>query len=163
MQWLSDLIKHFTISRSLTGALFITTAVLIFGHKFYPSVIEAIPPQGSLAVQIIFIFTLWLLVLWYIGPFCGTIVSTICHFVYDRLNRLTEHELELLFVLRQSADEYLNLRTLPRSPNLLKLELLDISKKLRKRGIVEKNLYNENLITLTEKGRSYALRLQPPP
>ena len=59
------------------------------------------------------------------------------------------------------ADESLDLRSINYSEiNLPKLEVLQVASALSKKGLIRINSYEENLISLTSRGRERALQIQ---
>jgi succinate dehydrogenase flavin-adding protein (antitoxin of CptAB toxin-antitoxin module) len=115
MQWLSDLIKHVTISRPLTAAVFVTSGVLIAGHKLFPDSIDSVPTQWRWLLLASFISTLSLLVLWYVPLiFHASTAGIQCMLHHPRIDKPTVMEIALINILAEAADDGLNLRTVRR-------------------------------------------------
>lgn len=39
MDWITDLLKHLAISRSVIAAIFVTAVVMVVGQQIYPSIV----------------------------------------------------------------------------------------------------------------------------
>jgi hypothetical protein len=161
MDWISDIVKHITLSRTLTIAALITSTVLLFVPKYFPN--SAVPAGWNWAVLAIFTFTISLTIFW--------ILDTIRKLIHLGLRFIknilpppipTPEEDQLLNILAQYADQTLNLETLyhGNQGKISKLKLLDLSKGLCKKGYVAEIFFDENKIYLTERGRRYALKLE---
>jgi hypothetical protein len=165
MNWLTDIIKHLTGSRSFTGAgaLFFASLVLLFGPKIYPNYIETVPVGWSWAVLAVFLFTGFLIVAW-TAQWGYKIIISFAAWVKHLmpLQQFNEEERALLYLLAKRADQPLNLEYLFHNADgqVSKLELLRIAGQLEQKGYVKKNIFEEKLISLTERGRAYALEVE---
>jgi len=163
MGWLLDIIKHLTISRSVTAAAFITSATLLFGHRQYPTEIETVPAGWAWAVIAIFVFTACLLTFWSLRAIGRGILASV-RSVKGALPLPPPegYEIDILYVLAKQADQPLNLDVLYRRPQveLSKLALLETTRRLCEKGYAFQNPYEENLVFLTMKGRKCALDLE---
>ena len=163
MDWLADIFKQVTLSRSFTVAALITSAVLLFGPKAYPNAIDAVPPGWNWAVIAVFVFTASLSSFWFLKALGSLLLGGVRSLKGSLpLPTPSGHEDAFLYALAQHADRSMDLDELHHRADgkVSKLELLDISKSLRNKGYVNENTYNENLVSLTDKGRQYALRLE---
>ena len=162
MEWLSELLKHITISKSFTGAVFVTSASLLTGPKWAPSFFEPIPKEWGAPITGALIFSGALLFFWFVPSVWKLGTKTALWLPhYFRSRTLTSNEEAMMFVLADIADESLNLGNLNyRSGELSKLEALALSLSLSRKGLVKINPYNENLITLSAQGRQRALKLK---
>jgi len=162
MQWLSDIFKHITISRPLTGAVFLTSASLLFGPNVLPGFFETLPREFKTPFIAAFIFSGVILLIWLIPSLYKTIkkhTSTALKFLLSIA--LTENEEALIKVLADFADESLDLRQLDYTTGAVsKLELLAIAASLSRKGLVAINPYEENLIRLSRQGRSRAIQIK---
>jgi hypothetical protein len=162
MEWLSDLLKHITSSRSLTVAVFVTSASLLFGPKWLPEFLGPLPDKwitpatGALVFSGVLLF-FWLIpAAWNVGVI---VVRWIARCLYSK--NLTDHEQVLMLMLAELADESLNLRTLDyKNSELSKLEVLELSSCLSRKGLVNINQYDENLIALSSGGRQRVLEIK---
>ncbi len=159
MHWLSELFKHITISRSLTAALFITTAVLLFGHHFYPTLVETVPPGWSWALTATFVFSGTLLCIWVLVPLWQLLRSALRALAHHPwISPPSQGEERLLELLSAVRDQSMNLEVLAENNDHLSMaELLEWSDHLRDKGLVTANPYSHSLITLTPRGRKYVL------
>lgn len=163
MDWITDIIKHMTVSRSVTGAAFITSAVLLIGHQFYPTYIESVPEGWSWAVLTVFVFTSCLIGTWAVQGCYKFVSSVITKMKNSRpLPAIDENERNLLYLLAKSADRPLNLEELfhRAQGQVSKLTLLHVTDELAQKGYVTKNPFEENLVSLTKRGRANALEVE---
>ncbi|WP_372522827.1 hypothetical protein [Sulfuricaulis sp.] len=163
MQWLTDLIKHITISKILAGALFITSSILLWGSKILPAIIDPTPQEWRWFILCIFIFSLSLLVLWSVIPvyrfFRGIGIWVVRHPLFNTPSQIEEIMLDLIG--RKFANDWLDLNN-PASQDsdgISKLELLALSKSLEKKGLLEIYRFDEDRVRLTPRGRNLALTL----
>lgn len=156
MEWLPDFLKQITISKSFSGAAFITSASLLFGPRFFPRLFEPLPNKWVAPATGTLVFSLALLSFWLFPEIWRGIRWTKR---YVRSRTLTKNEKFLIFLLADLANEPLDLNALSRQ-GLPKLELLEWSHSLSKKGLVVINPYNENLITLSTEGRQRALMIK---
>lgn len=162
MEWLPALLKHLSIARSGILALFVASAALYFGPRFIPGYFETLPQEWSFAVIGIFIFSACLLLLWGVS-YTWTVIKKVGGSLTTNFSALWLNGLErgLLLVLAVRPTEPINLESVNYSEaNFSHLELLQASYQLQRKGLAQVNRYNDNLVTLTEKGRKRALKLQ---
>lgn len=162
MSWMSDFLKHITVSRSFVFAVFVTSGVLLFGKLYFPEIINPLPERWAIVVSGALVFSSVLL-LWWLIPAAGKLISSLfkrtAQFV--RSQSLSELEESLLLAMANLADESLDLRSINYSEiNLPKLEVLQVASALSKKGLIRINSYEENLISLTSRGRERALQIQ---
>ena len=160
MQWISDIFKYITISRTLTVATFVTTATLLFGHHLYPNLIDSVPPKWNWILVAAFIFTSVLLSIWLMA-FFWHVAKSMLRFVahHPLISTPSQSEIQLLEFMGVVRNQSLNLADLSVNNEQFSMaQLLDWSDRLQKRGLVEANPYSESLITLTPRGRKYVLK-----
>ena len=163
MQWLTDLIKHITISKILAGALFITSSILLWGPKILPAILDPTPQEWRWFILCIFIFSLSLLVLWSVMPvyrfFRAIGLLVVRHPLFNTPSQIEEILLELIG--RRLANDWLDLNDAASKDGdgISKLELLALSKSLEKKGLLEIYRYDEDRVKLTPHGRNHALTL----
>jgi DNA-binding MarR family transcriptional regulator len=163
MDWISDIVKHITLSRPLTIALLITSTVLLIGpkSKYFPSNIEAVPAGWNWAVLAVFVFTASLTIFWLLEAI-GKLLYSGLHSIKNALLIPTSKENAILYALAQHPSQTSNLEELHHmnQGKISKLQLLDLSKSLCKKGYIAENFMDKNLVYLTEKGERYALKLE---
>jgi hypothetical protein len=162
MEWLSELIKHITISRSFTGAVFITSGALVFGNWWWPDYFDPFPKEWAIPANGALIFSGTLLLFWIIPAVWRTSVNAI-FWIPKRIRSrsLSPNEEGLIEILANLADEPLNLERLNYAAGVFsKLEVLELSAGLERKGLVEINPYDENLVKLSAEGRRRALLIK---
>lgn len=162
MNWISDVLKHLTVSRSFVVAIFVTSGGLLFGNLYFPKLVKPLPDQWAIAASGALIFSSVLL-LWWLIPAIWNYISRLVQSVIQVLNSYSLSKLEesILLALGNLADESLDLRTINYSEiNLPKLEILNLTTSLAKKGLVRINPFEENLVSLTKRGRQRALKIQ---
>ena len=162
MGWLSDLFKHITISKPLTASAFPALFAVSFGYKWFPDYFQKLPGVWSTVVLGLLIFSGFLLAIWflpYVWNFLSRSVSTVYMYFYAR--NLSDLEKNVILALAiKYADEAMNLRDINyENTGHPKLKVLDATYKLSKKGLVRLNSYDENLVSLTKKGRALGLSL----
>jgi hypothetical protein len=162
MEWLSELIKTLTLSRALIGATFVTSGAFLGGNKLWPNYFEPLPKDWVIPVSGFFMFSGMLLVFWFI-PKIWRLFVEIAHGAIKWIKslKLANEEKVLILICASCPDQPCNLDKLPRKRGALtKLELLELAVRLSKKGLVDINQYNENLITLSAQGRKRALQMK---
>jgi hypothetical protein len=161
MQWLSELIKQINISKSFTTGICIASGILIFGPRIFPSFITPIPTQWHWFVLCAFILCLVLTLVWLL-PFLGKAAIELFNRVVfnSYFIKKDSWEYTILLWLGSFADRPMNLEEVSKRVTISKLELLEISRKLKQRGLITSNKFDENLLTLTARGRKYVLKHQ---
>lgn len=162
MEWLPALLKHLSIARSGVLALFVASAALYFGPRFIPAYFDTLPQEWSFAVVGIFIFSACLILLWGLS-YTWTVIKEVGRGLTTVFSALWLNDLErdLLLALAEHPTDPINLERVNYSEvNFNRLELLQASSQLRRKGLAQANPLDENLITLTENGRKRALKLQ---
>ena len=162
MNWISEVFKHVTVSRSLVFAVFVTSAALIFGKEYFPTIIKPLPDLWAVGMSGALIFS-GVLLLWWIIPAIWKSLYRSCRWLANFIRSRTLNDLEqsLLLALGNLADDSLDLRRINYSDiNYSKLELLEVTRRLKGKGLVDTNFLEENLVFLTPLGRAQALKLQ---
>jgi len=160
MSWLNDLLKHLELSKPFAGALFISSLALLVGPKLAPNAIEAVPSQWRWLVAGTCIFSGALLSLWALPKIWNGALGTTRRVSNShRFNPLTDRERGFIaFLGEHHPNDSANLEYL-RFQEISKLEILQICAVLHRRGLVNVNRYNDNLVDLTAAGRKHALEL----
>lgn len=161
MEWLSELVKQITISKSFTFALFIASATLLFGNIIFPTEIEPVTGTVKLALIGGFAFSGSLLIVWLSHTSLTFLSNAKRSIAMGWVGRnLSEGELALIEAAGTKANEPLNLSLADYSQMpISKLEILHIANCLREKGYVAPNHYDETIVRLTPKGRKKALEL----
>ncbi len=64
-----------------------------------------------------------------------------------------------MILLAESPDESMDLSKLNEIPSaILKIELREVAAELARKGLIEANMFEQNLVSLTPHGRRIALR-----
>ena len=160
MSWLTDLLKHLSLSKSFTGALFVTSLALLTGPRIAPQYFDAVPAQWRWLVIAACIFSFVLLATWAVPPLVkGTLKAPSRVRNSLRFNPPTEQERAFIYFLGLNhPNDSCNLDHLNHS-KISKLELIQLCGSLQRKGLVRVNEYMDDLVSLTDSGRSYALEL----
>ncbi|CAG0928224.1 hypothetical protein PLCT1_00674 [Planctomycetaceae bacterium] len=162
MSWLSDLLKHLSVSRSIAGAVFLTALVLAIGPRFLPQYVEPVPKEWSSVVVAALVFSGSLLLFWSVAGMWNLITrgtKRASAFLDARV--LSPREQEALLALAAKPSTSLNLEHIDyeRTP-FSELELLEIMQNLERKGLVQMNQFSDNLVSLSPTGRARALAIQ---
>ncbi|WP_188008861.1 hypothetical protein [Grimontia hollisae] len=161
MNWISDIFKDITVSKTLTTACFITGMSLLTTPRLFPHIFEAVPKVWATGLLGVVVFSGCLLAFWGLQSVKSKIVGFIKNIAqYIRSNKLSELELEFIYLLGKLADKTVDLDNINyREVMVSKLELLDVCRTLKEKGLLDINMWNENLVSLSENGRKKALEL----
>lgn len=144
-------------------AIFFTTMVMYFGPVISPGNVPKLSEDLIPYLFAAMVLSGTLLVLWTLSAVWGGIrqvikdsakgVSSWCP--------LSESETAILFLMAQNPTISLNLDHIDysRAPGT-KLEFHQLTKALERKGLVSINSYNDDLVSLTERGREKALKIQ---
>lgn len=164
MEWLYEIIKHINASITFTASLFITSTALIIGPSYYPSLFNELDGKWKIGAVGMAVFSATMIIVWLIPKLWQGAMSIFTKGSIALSSKsLSANEKDLIPALGRLADESLNLRNL-RNLNysevgLSKLEVLALSKKLSGKGLVDINMFEENLISLSSLGRDKAIKL----
>ncbi|MCX9527430.1 hypothetical protein IG547_08210 [Vibrio cholerae] len=161
MNWISDIFKDIAVSKSLTGACFITGLSLFFAPTFFPNTFDALPKIWATGTLGVIVFSGSLLVFWGLRSVKESIFGFLTTKAqHRRSQRLSDFELNFIFELGKLADKTADLNNINYDlAPFSKLELLDSCRTLEEKGLLDINLFDENLVSLTENGRKKALEL----
>ncbi|HGZ6434060.1 TPA: hypothetical protein ACOLXW_004372 [Vibrio parahaemolyticus] len=161
MNWVSEIFKDITVSKTLTGACFITGISLLFIPTFFPDTLEALPKSWATGTLGVVVFSGCLLLFWGLRAIRERIVRFITTKTQNsRSQSLTDFELSFVFELGKLADKTMNLDNINyNAATFSKLELLDVCRTLKEKGLLDVNCNDENLVSLSENGRKKALEL----
>ncbi|WP_165313017.1 hypothetical protein [Vibrio ziniensis] len=162
MNWISEIFKNVTVSKTLTGACCITGLALLMLPTIFPNILEPLPKVWATVVLGVTVFCGCLQIFWGLSYFKNAILS----FVSDKAQKvrsknLSELELCLIYKLGEVADEWADIRNIDySSAPFTKLEILEVCRALEEKGLLKINSFHETLVKLSSKGRSKVLELQ---
>ena len=160
MDWLPELLKNLTVSRSFTGALFIASISVLGLPHLAPEFAEPVPNGWRWLVIGISIFSASLLSFWLFSALWEQLAK-VPKKVRGAIpvRPLTDFENSfLLFLGTDYPNDSLDIDNLNHQKTS-KLELLQMCKDLEALELVRINPFNDNLVSLTESGRIKALLL----
>ncbi|MCG9704014.1 hypothetical protein [Photobacterium damselae] len=162
MNWISELFKNITVSKTLTSACFLTGLTLLVLPSYLPDMFGQLPKILATVVLAITVFTGCLVFFW-----GGNLLKVVLFAFFSlkvqesRAKKLSNAEIELISFLGTYADKSFDLRGFNYDEaNFTKLEILARCNTLKDKGLLCINPYNENIIFLSESGRKKALKLQ---
>ena len=162
MDWIPALLKHLAISRSVVGAVFITSAVLYSGPRLLPAYVDPVPKDWAYALVGALVFSACLLLFWS----CSAAWAMARHRWVKTVALLSSHELgqlevDILHSLGENPSEPLNIQRVDyEGLGLSRLEVLELMHGLSKKGLVSINQFDSKLVSLTPIGRERALEIQ---
>ena len=162
MDWLGDILKNLTISKALVGAVFVTSIVMYFGPILAP---KGVPRLQSEFVPYLFaamVLTGCIILFWLLAAFwrfTRTSMRSAAHVLSD--SSLSAPETALLYIMASDPSKPINLNNIDysRAPGT-KLEFHHWTKQLEAKGLVRINEWDDNLVSLTNRGRERALEIQ---
>ncbi len=158
MNWLTDLLKHLKISRSLIGAVFVTTLVLFVGPRLKPNLVESVPKEWTWVVFAALVFSGVLLFFWACAAtwsFTRKLPLAVASAT------LSQQEADLLLGLSVNPNTPLDLESIDYAQTAYThLEMIETASSLHKKGLVELNEWDPRVVYLTPAGRERALELQ---
>jgi len=159
VEWLTDFIKHLTISRVVSFAVAVTCASLLFGPLVLPGYMEQLSKEWKVFAYTGLIFSSVLLTTWALQELwsaCKSVTKTLI--ASWRARNITKDELAFLCLMGQRGNETFNLTIRAQgAPGLTKLEILALTKSLESKGLVEVSSCDETISWLTQKGRARAI------
>jgi hypothetical protein len=162
MDWIPALFKQLGLSRSVVGAVFITSVVLFIGPRIAPGMIDSVPKPWGAVVVAAMVFSGSLLLFWGAGSVWIRAVNR-----WDRTSKmlasidLSQLEVDLLHVMGDRPSEALNLEAVNyEGLGLSRLEVLELVHGLERKGLLRFNQFSSELVWLTATGRERALEIQ---
>jgi len=163
MNWLADILKNLTISKTLVAAVFVTSAVMYIGPVLGFDRIPRLQPEFVPYLFAVMLFTGCLLLFWGMAVLWNLTRIGMRNATQFFANSSTLYcpEAALLFLMSQDPTQSIDLDKIDYShaPGT-KLEFHHWTKKLEIRGLARINEYNDNLVSLTDLGRKRALKVQ---
>ena len=164
-----ELFKQIIASVKLSLAVGLASGAIVLFKKMNYSLVQFIPEEWIGGITIVFIFSViffFLSIVFSLGNFSIKLIGNAKDKINSisfptNLNSLSQLELSMMFELAKLADESWDIDRIDytRSDTPSKLEVLAASKSLNKQGLVDINPYDENLISLSQKGRTVALEI----
>jgi hypothetical protein len=162
MDWITDFLKHLAITRSIVAAVFITTLVMVIGPHLFPAIVPSTPQPWSPVLFGVMVLSGVLLIFWAVNIIYSAIV------IFLRADRtsisppnLNNNHYELVLVLGENPSQPLCLDNINYNvASFTKLEIMQWVLDLKSNSLVSTNSWNENLISLTQEGRTKALEIQ---
>lgn len=162
MNWLADIVKNLTVSKILVTAVFITATTMYFGPIVAP---ESVPKTPSDLVSYVFalmVLTGCILLLWGLSVIWSVMKDGARGFSHVLTNQtLSSQEIGLLLFMAKDPSRAIDLERLDyQRIGGTKLEYHQLTKQLEIKGLARIYNWDDNLISLTERGRVRALELQ---
>lgn len=162
MEWLTDFIKHLAISRTLVGAVFVTSIVMVVGPKVYPTLVPAVPQPWSSALFGVMVLSSALLILWCIAALWSLLARGVrATSTTISAATLNQGHTDVLHAMGNNPSQPLNLDNInyDQAP-FSRLEIEQLMRELKQKGLVSFNEWGENLVSLTQSGKERALEIQ---
>lgn len=163
MEWITDLLKHLAISRSIVAAIFVTSVVMVVGPHINPNIVPSVSQPWSPVLFAVMILTGTLLIFWvamFIWRFFVSLFKS-AKATAEPLPDLNKNHFELLLAMGNNPSEPMNLdRVNYHEAPFSRLELMQWVSDLEKNNLVFTNPWSEGLVTLTASGRKMALEIQ---
>lgn len=162
MDWLADILKNLTISRTLVAAVFVTSVVMYVGPILAPGGVPKLQPEFVPYLFAAMVLTGCLLLFWGLAAFWNLTrksMRSAARVLAD--STLSEPETALLFYMATDPTQPINLDNIDysRAPGT-KLEFHLWTKQLEAKGLARINEWDDNLVSLTDMGRERALKIQ---
>jgi hypothetical protein len=160
VNWLTDLLKYFSLSKSFTAAVFVTSLTLLVGPKMFPQAFGTVPAEWRWVVVAACIFSFVLLAIWAVPEIVKGAFATPSRLRNNpKFNPPTEKEQAFVYFLGLNhPNDACNLDQLNHT-KISKLEFLQLCASLQQKGLVRVNEYTDDLVSLTKNGRAYAMEL----
>ncbi|WP_305812533.1 hypothetical protein [Photobacterium leiognathi] len=163
MNWISELFKNITVSKTLTSACFITCLTLLALPSYLPDIFEQLSKTWATVALAITVFTGCLIFFWGGSLLKATLLDFISLKIQEsRAKKISDDEIKLIFFLgTYYADKPFDLREFDyEKASFTKLGVLAICNSLKDKGLLRINTFNENVVYLSDSGRKKALELQ---
>jgi hypothetical protein len=162
MDWIADILKNLTISKTLVAALFVTSVVMYAGPIFVPDGVPKIQAEFVPHLFAAMVLTGCLLFFWGLASFWSltrTSMRSAARVFAD--SSLSKPETALLLFMAKDPTQPINLDNIEYSqaPGT-KLEFHHWTKQLEAKGLSQINEWDDNLVALTILGRARALKIQ---
>lgn len=162
MDWLADILKNLTISKTLVAAVFVTTAVMYVGPILAPGGVPKLQSEFTPYLFAVMVLTSCLLLFWggaAIWNLTKVSMRSAARVLSD--SSLSEPEIALLFFMAKDPSRPINLDNIDysRAPGT-KLEFHHWTKQLETKGLASIDEWDDNWISLTDLGRERALKIQ---
>jgi hypothetical protein len=160
VNWLNNLLRQVTVSKTLTAAVFLTSATLVFGPKLLPSTIEAMPKEWQFVPAATLVFSACFLLAWLGAAAWRWLQKLYWEVVHShRARSVSDQELEFLTSMARNPDSPVNLRTIDYAVSpLSRYELTRLATSLERKGLVRFGPYERAVIMLTARGEHVAVQ-----
>ncbi|MDN3699358.1 hypothetical protein QWY97_18735 [Vibrio cortegadensis] len=162
MNWVSEIFKNVTVSKTLTGACCITGLALLITPTIFPNILEPLPKAWATVVLGVTVFSGCLQVFWGLSYSKIAILALLSDKAQKaRSKNLSKLELSLINQLGEVVDEWWDIRNINySSAPFTKLEILEACRVLEGKGLLKINSFHETKVRLSSNGRIKALELQ---
>ena len=162
MDWLADIIKNLTISKTLVAAIFVTSMVMYFGPIFAPGTVPKLQLEYVTYLFAVIVLTGVLLLFWGLAATWNLTMAGMRGAARSFRNpNLSQSEGDLLFFMADDPTQPIDLDRIDYlRTGVTKLEFHQLAKQLQEKELVNINPWNENILTLTDLGRGRALEIQ---
>jgi hypothetical protein len=160
VNWISDLLRQVTLSKTLTFAVFAASATLLFGPRLFPGTVETVPKDWQFVPVAALVLSACFLLVWFTTA-VWRLTSRLYWFgVHTWRSRTVEgQELELLCSIAKHPDSPINLRAIDydNSP-YTRFEYTHLAASLARKGLVSFGPHERAIVILTQRGERIALR-----
>lgn len=159
MDWIPALLKHLDVSRSIVGAVFVTSAVLYAGPRFAPTYVDTVPKEWTVVLVGTLVFSACLLLFWgcsavWVGAKSRWVRTSALLASFQ----LSQPEMDVLLGLGEHPNDSMNIENIDyERVQISRLEVVEMMHSLAKKGLI---FFNFNRVSLTPIGRQRALELQ---
>jgi hypothetical protein len=161
MDWLRDILKNLEVSRTLVVAIFIAALAMFTAPYVAPDYVPRLQKEFIPFLFGVMVLTGALLLIW-----CLAAAWSLSKSGFRRTTEaladtsLSEAESMILMVLGRTPTTPLNLEDIDyERASASRLEFHHLVGRLEAMGLVRTNEYDENLVSLTQSGRSRALQV----
>jgi len=158
MEWLVSLLRHLAITRGVVVCIFITSLVMVFGQKSFPSIVPTVPADwapvvfGSMVLAGCLSFFWGITEVWHNTRKLAKEIDSRC---------LSQKEKELLLFMGRKPNERIYLDVIDYENALFTyLEIYETMVNLDSKGLVYFNQHPREVGSLTELGCKRALKFQ---
>ena len=161
MDWLADILKNLSISKTLIAAIFVTSVVMYIGPIHAPNSVPKLQPEFVPYLFAGMILTGCLLLFWGLAAIWNLTKTGMRGAVRVLIDsKLSEPETILLVIMAKDPAHPINLDNINySSTSITKLEFHDWTKQLEAKGLARINTWDDNCISLTDLGRKRALKI----
>lgn len=161
MNWLTDLIKHVSISKIVAFAFFSASSFLLFGSLLFPGLFDPIEGFARQALWFLLVYSIAILAVPLVHELYrmagGAIQGCLKHW---RGRTLTKEESDFLRWASRKGNDPVNLRIeMHKMEGLNQLRVMELARSLDRKGMMAISPWDDTILLWTEKGRLRALSL----